>query len=909
MQRPRIPLAACALALVAACGGSKPAPRPKTAHAVAPPKASSAPPPASPAPPPFPVSHGLAAVPAGTFGPYVARAGEHLLALWSAPGDGGRRWTAMPLASDGTPSGPARDAGPAPDSAPRVVVRPVRDGFVAVVTYAVDRSSAVAAIALSTSGEPRGGPQIVTQTADAVPYADVVDFDAGFVALFASQKKDRADLVAVPLDHEAKPKGNGTVVAADVLAWEPVALDREAAIGVVRRVAKGDDAAGGQVAVARFGADGKPIGEPRVVSPAPTADPDLDAVRVGDRIVLAWTDRRDLDSHVYVAATDRAGAVVVAPHPATPPRGEQAFVALVPPNPVAPAPVALLAWEDLAERTSGPDLPAGARAIRLATLGSEASLGSRTATLAFASGSRDVPDLAVAADGFAATTLAPACEAGERCGALAPTAVRFDRELGVVGSEPLRATAFPRPASDGACAEPGGCGGGAASIAWGLSCGASHCTTLAAGATIPSAVLAVEIPIRKSVYSAAASVDRPAAGPHAVAVDAVAKGDHLADVATAAVGDRTLVAWVTYFVEGSAAPAPKRAAKDAKKGSGERPGDPKRPRAATVAVRAIDAKGAAVGKETVVSIRGASVGGVALAAGAPAERDACLAWVARDEGDLQVFATRVDADGKKLAQKMITRAKGDASDVAVAWAGDGWLLAWVDTRDGNGEVYATKLDRSLARVLPERRLTTAPGDASDVRLLVRGDEVWVAWADRVDTRDGAPSADPFVARLATSDLSPRGEAVRVAATSLHSRAPELAEVGGGVVLGWIEDPRPEATAADAGGAGAMLVRLDPHGRPIGAPSRVPLAAPATSLALSCDGDACRGIASVAADEALRFEAFRWSSGAPSAGTPLLTLSGAASEDVVPSIVGDVVYFADDDVGGRGRVRRMHVAWR
>src|SRR5205807_2678156 len=100
----------------------------------------------------------------------------------------------------------------------------------------------------------------------------------------------------------------------------------------------------------------------------------------------------------------------------------------------------------------------------------------------------------------------------------------------------------------------------------------------------------------------------------------------------------------------------------------------------------------------------------------------------------------------------LTSAKGDASDVAIAWAGDGWVVAWVDARDGNGEVYATKLDTRLARVAKEERITRAPGDASDVAILARGDVVWLAWADpRESPNDGF--ADVYVASLRARDAT------------------------------------------------------------------------------------------------------------------------------------------------------------
>src|SRR6185436_2596475 len=107
-----------------------------------------------------------------------------------------------------------------------------------------------------------------------------------------------------------------------------------------------------------------------------------------------------------------------------------------------------------------------------------------------------------------------------------------------------------------------------------------------------------------------------------------------------------------------------------------------------------------------------SIGGVALAAGDPAKKEALLVWAAIDNKQPQVFATALDKTGKKLLQKMITRRTGELSDVAVAFAGDGYLLSWIDERNGDPELYAAKLNRLLQRAGPERRLTSSKGAAT-----------------------------------------------------------------------------------------------------------------------------------------------------------------------------------------------------
>ena len=89
------------------------------------------------------------------------------------------------------------------------------------------------------------------------------------------------------------------------------------------------------------------------------------------------------------------------------------------------------------------------------------------------------------------------------------------------------------------------------------------------------------------------------------------------------------------------------------------------------------------------------MGGVAIAAGGKPEDGAAVAWVARDGSDPAGAPLARRPHRTAHDELQLTTTKGDASDVAIAWAGDGWLVAWVDSRDGNGEVYASKVDRDL----------------------------------------------------------------------------------------------------------------------------------------------------------------------------------------------------------------------
>lgn len=871
------PLAALLLTVAAGCGGSTPQAqrpaRPKRAL-----KTPEPPPPAPQGPPLLP-AHVVARLEDEEAAPYAARRGDEMILLHAA---GGHWWTRR-LGADGAPKAEAIQVAPVAADVPVAAVRATATGYIAAWIENTGGNRAVKVLALDAAGKAAGAPLRVIQSADDIAWLDVLPGAQGAIVVWEVPRGDGVDVITSAI---AGGKASTPAAAArDVLGWQAISTERGAAIALIRRgkaaQAEGDDDPQGpklgQVALVELDAAGK-AGAPVTVSAQPSAQVDVEIGLVEGRYVIAWTDERDIDASVFVAVVEPGGRMVAPPRQATSPAGEQALVTLVaaPYVPGGPAPGkrALLAWEDLL-RT-----PQQARLIHLATIGADGALGKdRAGLLLSASGP---PDLAVAGDGFAALTLAPASNAakdGEEP-PIWPTFVRFGPDLAVRASEPVRAAPFAAT-------------GNVPYLVRGLSCQGAQCTVLAsaAGTEGGAPLAAVSLPVRESPWRAPAFREQPDALPRSTAVRALFSGDHVSEVAAADLGGgRALAAWVTYYLEGSDSKA-----KD---------------QGATLAVRAVGEGG--LGKLNVLTQRASSFGGVALASAPGDKPESVLAWVAREKGESQVYATKLDAAGEKTAQKKVTvvqrpkrqGTQSEPSDVAVAYDGQGgWITAWIDTRDGNAEVYVAHLDKALTKNVPDKRVTDAPGDAAEVQILVRGKEIWLVWSD---TRQGEDGADIYLARLDGRTLQKLGPETRLFASPEHSRSPALAPLGNGMLAAWIEEPPGEAS-----GGGVRVASVDERGMLRGAPAAVPLSGAAASISLACD-KSCRAVMTVSEGDVLSLRAVTLGeSAAPGEVRTLGALTGNSAQDVSPALAGPAgaaLFFGDDAVSGAGRVRWMSVAW-
>jgi hypothetical protein len=832
--------------------------------------------------PPSLPSHLIAEVPDKTVGPTIARHDAATVVAYIGSTEGGlRRVVGIPLAADGTPGSARLISGTGPDSTTLVVraAGGTADGFVAAWTDLTERGEALSVVGVGADASPLGVPVEVARTPNDIVWVEIVPTARGSVCVWAEETRGGdANVLAVALEPAGKPRGVPSRVVRGVVGWQAVATGAGAALAIVSPTpgAAPTKAGVGPHALSwlRLDPDAQPLGAPAPIATSPAPIVDVDIARVADRYVLAWTDRSGLDPEVALATVDLQGKATPV-RPATRRSGGAGLAGVA-----GGAHGGLLAWEETSKRAQA------MRRLHLVRLDATGSPDEAVTATVEIDGSV-APEIEASEDGFGLLVRAQACAdppapRDPPCaqGSWLPTFVRLDGKLEVAQVEPMRLEDARDPAG----------------LAWGLACPAGHCLALAARpAPVPSAgtrVSAVDLAQRASRYRAPLAPRPDAEAPHVAALSTLAAGDRIAEVAAARVGDATLLATMSASLEAAS-------------GKAEAGG-------ATIAVRVVDDTGETRGLPVTLTTRALPTGGVAIAAARTPDDGAAIAWVARDDGDPEVHVTRVDRRGKRVRDVRLTMTKGDASDVAVAWGGSGWLLAWVDARDGNGEVYEAKVGLDLQRLSRDERITDAPGDASDVALLGGGEGAWLAWADpRESPRDGF--ADVYVAHL-RADARPDVTDTRVLATAAHSRSPALAPGSADASAGiaWIEEAPLGADPANSGAYGAMFGELDGKGRLIRDAVRSLGAGDGYPSAVAVDraGVSLRAVIARGTRDELVFDTLDLSAGRPPRAYPLFRLDGPPSLDVSVSLLGDVVYFNDDGPDpGDGRARRALIAWK
>ncbi len=923
---PRLPTAAtlaglaALAALVASCGG-KPATKAPSASAFeVRPLGTSPDPLLAPLPPPPDVarSHLLGTIARRAIGPFLGRSTHGGLAAWitQAERGGGQELTLVPLGQDGAPFGEPRMAAGVPQEATSLVVRPsgtARPGWLVAWSALLDRGEALSVLGVGTDGSSQKAAFDVERTTDHVKWVDIVPLPQGGMCVWAEETPaGDANILAAPVDGDGRPRRLPVRVARGMSGWavtrdgDGVALalvqasnaplpgmappepDARSTRARARAAAAAEaqaalDHPGGALAGAlvwlRLDGDAHPRGNPIPIGTRPTVSGDVDLVPTtpaGGTWLLGWTDRTGEDAQVTLATIDSAGKVT-GPRHAMDAVGGATLVGLA----SGPAGIAL-AWTEPRGRARA------VHPVHLAGVTLDGPAAQPVTSVDVTSAA--APELVATDGGFALLSTGRVCltQDGPGCaGDAAPTFLRFDGRLVPTQTEPLFVGDRRHPTYW--------------ALAWNLACLDDRCVALAADAAAPTGIYALDLGARKSPFLPPTTAPLPPEAPRVGGVVTLASGLPYADLATTRLGDSTLVASLTTAVE---------VVDDRPRGGRARAAAAA---AATVSVRPFDGDGRPAGPAVAITSRALPVGGVALAPGARVDDGAALAWVARDEGDAQVHVAHLDRRGHRTNEVQLTTSKGDASDVALAWAGDGWLVAWVDSRDGNGEVYATKVDRDLQRTAREERITRAPGDAGDVALVVRGDTAWVAWSDpRESPREGL--SDIYAAALRASDAKRVGDETRVLSTAAHSRSPALALAGGsgGAIVAWIEDA---PQGLDAHGM-AVVAQLDASAHVVGIPAPLPLADAGNAAALALASDVASGgvrafVARSHRDEltidavALRADA----TPVPPAWR-LLDLDAPATFDVALSASPEALFF--DDIGLTAtdhRIRRAALAWR
>lgn len=815
------------------------------------------------------IGHMLGSIGERTIGPFLARVPKRGgVVAWVTPAEGSaRRIIAIPLTDVGEPRGPAKTIANVGVDTTMLVVRPTRGpspGVALAWTVLTDRGEALWAAVVGDDGALRNKAVELARTTDDVVWVDVVATDLGAVVVWAEETRGAdANVIAASLDSDGKVHGAPARIARGVAGWH--ALELPGGVGISTIVTP-SGAKGGALSFQKLDAEGHASSAPVAVVSKPLVSGDVDVVRAADRLVFAWTDRTTDDASVVAVALGDDGKIE-GPNRVVEARGGAALLGLA----AGPSGTAMM-WEAPVRRATE------TRRLYVARMGASLGVEGRPSSVEIVG--RATPELVATQGGFAVLAPLRDCESGSpKCAdaPIVPTVLRTDATLAPVQREPFAFGTDP------------------ASIAWGMTCHGDVCLALAASGTTPARVRAAEVRARVNLKPApdpalAAARD----GPRVTDVSALSTGESVIDIAAAHLGDTTVLATLSVKV----APAGTKA-----RGTG----DDARHAPMVLSTRSIDAAGV-VSPPVIITTRALAVGGVAIAPAEKPEDGGAVVWVGRDNGDPEVHVTKIDKNGKKGNDLQLTTVKGDASDVAIAWAGGGWVVAWVDGRDGNGEVYATRVSTELGRGTGER-ITNAPGDASDLVALARGDKVWLAWADpRESPRDGM--ADVFVTAVNMKDAKRAVDEQRLLATAAHSRTPQLSPANDGVHVAWIEEAPLGVESPSASGYGAMWATIDATGKR-SKPLKVPLGGDgaATSVTLEAHAAGLRAVVARSMIDAIALDAVDLGAAEPRA-FPLLTLDGPPSLDVALVIEGGALYFNDDGPSPADkRARRARIAWK
>lgn len=813
-------------------------------------------------------------------GPYVGRDGDASLAAWAEAAASGRSLLVAAIDDAGLPGKPSRIGNVAPEL-DLVLVRgfgaasarlPGQPRFALVTTRRAEQKTLIEVTATTAAGAVVFGPAGVAERTARVLWVGFAVTSEKPLLLWAEQvgggkAGDPALLYALPLSFDGAQVAP-TLLSNKACVWQVAVAGAQAALATVK--ATNNSCAVGSVTLDLLGVSGK---ADKSVELGGRAALDLDLVAAPDAFVLAWSDQGQLEPRAVTAVVDARGNVRSAPGGAVPTLGEQAVVALSA-GASARAP-AFLVWENVGER------PEGARFFEVSALDEKGRASGPHSRILYGRVDGGAPELAAFAGGVAALTLAPACDADDACdGSLpVPTFVALDASLKVQTSEPLVLDAL---------------GGRAADLGWGLTCHDRGCFALAAPSRSPAALFTVPLPLRQNQYRAAAEEAAVAGKPRVVSSDVLLRAaGPLSEIALGKAQNRDFVGYVTDF---DPTTPWQKLTKPAEDGRLE-------PLRARVAVRTFDAAAsrAPASDEQMISLRAHSQGGLSFLSEGPTAKDALALWMGLDKGEPQVFLTQLGDAGKRGQQRMLTRKAGAASDVAGIAVDGGFLISWIDERSGDAEVYAARVSRTLEKASPEQRITTADGAAAELLIGRVAGKPYAVWTDARGAEEPG-WADIYGAFLRPNDAAREGSEHRLSSTRPHSFSPQLAELGGQVVVAWLEEA--DGTSA----ASARIATLAQSGDVAGGVSVVKLEAGAPrGLGLSCSETICHLAVTMEVDGRAELYGFDWKPNLEPRPTKLAGLGAPAAAAVAPLVRDSLVYVADVR-DGRGLVRRLGVEW-
>jgi len=718
----------------------------------------------------------ISQVPAGTHGPWAVRLVDRRWAVWSEPAEAHRAWKLLELGRGNQPRIVAASGREVSTTAVRAQARG-RRLWVGWTEPTSEGGEALFSLLVEPDGHQ--SPHVVELTKSpgrAIVWMDALETARGTAVLWASSEGDSAQLFGVALDASGNPRGEAKLLFDEVRAWQAVANGGELSV-VVTRVVK--DRALGPVELGFFDGERMSLEHTTVVEDHPIAESNVDLVPIESGLLVAYVERSHHQSRVMTAVVGEQRRLTAPPAALGPALGEESLLRLVS---LPPAGRAAVIWENLTE-------PTPRRTLSMSFLDREGRPVGHTRRFRCRPDVDLLPEFAVTERGIAILTMddevpvepggegtasarsEPSAEGdtpmrtplggGESIGAVGPTLLEYDARGELLRVVPLVVSAT----SDQRW------------LAWDLDCD-DGCHALAAHGTESAEVFTVDFTRAPEAGVAVASlVDRLVVAEaesqqlRLTEVQILEKVPELSDLAVRRHGSDTLLGFVTEFDPKTPLVRLATPGEDGRT-------DPLRARLETRLWKA----GAPLSPlPPATSFRARSASGVELAWSASGQ-DALLVWTAEDGANApQVFVTRVDAQGKKLGQRMLTRKRGDLGELGVVATEDGWLVAWTDERTGKSELYATALSRDLERRGDERRLTPDARAVGEVALFPRGATVSILYGDARESREPGPT-QLFMTTVNSRDATPRGKESRLFSSPHSAHSLRVTALGAGDAL-------------------------------------------------------------------------------------------------------------------------------
>ncbi|MCH2108108.1 MAG: hypothetical protein MK135_02175 [Polyangiaceae bacterium] len=812
-------------------------------------------------------------LPPGAFGPYLLQGRESRLALWAVDSGAASGFYALELPFEESPRAKVRFAD-CEGGLERLSLGRLIDTSVAVLSSrSAGQHHVLELHHIAPQGNLLAGPRVIAETPSEYLWLKVVPTSEGAFFVWAEKSRDAVDIRgrSYAKNGDMSPS---VVLARQADAWQLQADSR----GVFLLTTEEND---GQKRVALRGIDGT-SGEVLLVQEVEGALEgalDLDFALSKTEIAVAYSVKGGQQGRIRSALFNLSGKRLAGPHYMTAPRSEQHLLALISHE---ESEKIFALWEEPEREFQATRSFWGAR------LASDGRALEPEFSFLLSRQDPLLPQLAARGGGLQLITAVPGDSAE-------------DVHLWVDIDETQLAT--QSWVITGATAESR-----APDMVWSLGCSGvqgRRCSALGAQSGSPTMVW-LEKPLQQQRVEEGLLLKREEALPRLRAQRILGRVDEL----TRLVGQKResveddLLAWVTFFDPQLPYTKTNRIAPDGRRA-------PVRAQLTTATLEGIDGESPAQREyrflEKKISVRARSLGGIALSE-ANTKKESVVAWAAIDGKYPQVFVTLIDSEGTKIRQRMMTKSRGEITDVAISKVKGGYVLAWVLSDESEALIYKQKIDERLKTLKPAAPLSAETRFPTGLSLTRLDDGVLLVWSDSIGAAEQG-HGDIYSIALSPKTGREISPAHRIIASADHSFAPQLAPLGRGhqstAILGFIESkPGREQEQESL----LKVAEIDLEGRFIASRREIGFDGEVRSFGIECLQEDCHLAIALDRGQAGELWGATLSGSKEKKKRPLTRLDGPPSEVVSPIVLGDRIYYVDADLQRSWLLRRLDVEW-